>query len=140
MRTTLIVWLLVMITAGVTKSQTIYYGYDASGNRTSRSITLQKSTQQNNQNEQQKFADRLGEQDILIYPNPVKSEVLIEIPSLKADEFAALTIYDQGSRLIYQNEKAQCHTSVNLSDKVAGIYFLIIRIGQETTQWKIIKE
>ena len=123
----------------VTHAQTVYFGYDASGNRTSRTISLLKSTREN-KDEHHEFKDKLGDQDVLIYPNPVESELTIEIPTLEDEEFASISLYDQEGRLIYSNDQATASSTLNIADQFPGIYFLTISIGENITQWKIIKE
>lgn len=127
------------------KSQdTINFGYDDSGNRTS--ITdgdgLLKFTKEDNQEKQeQNFLDKLGENDILIYPNPVNNELKIEIPNLDpAQGFASLVIFNQEGRLVYKIQNVTSSNILYLQDLPAGIYYLNIRIGEEKVNWKIIKE
>jgi len=140
----LIVLLLVASGFAISYAQnTVYFDYDESGNRTWRSLEMPpegKSTADKDSKNQQEFKDQIDGKDILIYPNPVTSELTIEIPSLEDDEFASLTLYDQNGRLIYRNDHATVSNTLSVADQLPGIYYLNIRIGENTIQWKIIKK
>jgi hypothetical protein len=55
--------------------QTQKFWYDASGNRTSRKTIGLKSESGilDDKNDPEKYSDQVGEKEILIYPNPVRS-------------------------------------------------------------------
>jgi hypothetical protein len=123
--------------------QTIYYGYDASGNRTSRSITLQKSTAEESnekQPEQKEFKDQVGAEEILIFPNPVNNELTVKIPQLAEGDYASIRLFGQGGQLLYRNDKATAINRVNFSEYTPGIYYMIIEIGENRVEWKVVKE
>ena len=124
-------------------SQTIYYHYDEYGNRDRRSLSSLKSTatgEIGNQAEKPEFKDKVGEQDILIYPNPVENELIVNIPGLDENVYASINIFSQGGQLIYRNDKATIVNCIGFSDFSAGIYFMTIEIGGNSIQWKIVKE
>jgi|WetSurMetagenome_2_1015567.scaffolds.fasta_scaffold620963_1 hypothetical protein len=123
--------------------QTIYYGYDVSGNRTSRSITLQKSTTQEDieeQPEQKEIKDQVGNKDIQIYPNPVNYELTVKIPELAEGDNASISLFGQGGQLLYRNDKAKAINRVSFSEFTPGIYYMIIEIGENNVEWKVVKE
>ncbi|MBN2612908.1 MAG: T9SS type A sorting domain-containing protein [Bacteroidales bacterium] len=132
----------VISTVFLAKTQTtIYFQYDDCGNRKSRSITMPslKSTEENNALPKE-YSDNLDGKEVLIYPNPVKSEITIEIPELGDDEFGSLKIYNQEGKLALQKNKVSRKTMLNLSELPHGIYYLNISLADKTIQWKIIKE
>ncbi len=123
--------------------QTVYFGYDAAGNRISRSITLQKSTAQHeseNQAEPQEFKDQLGTHEVLIYPNPVTSELTVKIPLLDDNEYATISVFDQNGRLVYRNERATALNVIGFSDLHAGVYYMKIMMKDRSVEWKVVKE
>ena len=125
------------------QAQAIYFGYDAAGNRISRSITLEKSTAQHeNENhfEPQEFKDKLDNHDILIYPNPVKSELTVNIPSLDDNEYATISLYDQSGRMVYYNDRATGHNTISFSAINSGVYFMKIMMKDKSVEWKVVKE
>jgi len=123
--------------------QTIYYGYDVSGNRTSRSITLQKSSAQEDigeQPEQKEIKDQVGNKEIIIFPNPVNSELTVKIPELAEGDNASISLFGQGGQLLFRNDKATDINRVCFSDFLPGMYFMIIEVGENMVEWKVVKE
>ena len=139
-KTTVLIALFVMATVLWANSQTINYGYDASGNRTLRTISLDKSTLQDQNQQQQEFKDNIDGKDILIYPNPVESELTVQIPDLDGTASTSLQVYDQGGKLVYSNTSLTNNNTINLSGLPHGVYFLHISYGETTSRWKIVKE
>ncbi|NJK86096.1 MAG: T9SS type A sorting domain-containing protein [Bacteroidales bacterium] len=118
---------------------TVYFRHDDSGNRDMRRNTvILKSTKDDTK--QETFKDKIGDEEVLIYPNPVKSELTVEIPELGDDESARLNLYNQEGKLVLQENKATRFTILNLSDLPYGIYILNISLADKTIQWKIVKE
>ncbi len=135
--------LLVFLFASLTSfSQTVNFLYDNSGNRTSRTTITMKSTHSDSedQNSQESFTDQLDGHAILIYPNPVKSEINIEIQGLAEDMDAEIRLFDQSGRLLILQNHFSESSSMNLTEFSAGNYYMVIRLGTETTRWTIIKE
>lgn len=129
---------------------TIYYHHDASGNRDLRSITLPASSAQSvtdfqeelqtKSTEQEEFKDKLDEKEVLIYPNPVKSELTVKIPALDNDAFVSLSVYNQEGRLVYDDKRATSNSIIDFSEFPPGIYLLNISLLEKSIQWKIVKE
>jgi YD repeat-containing protein len=121
---------------------TVSYTYDNSGNRTSRNTIGLKSTSGATEeaNSTGSFSDQIGEHAVLIYPNPVKSELLIEIQGLEETTYAEISLFDQGGRLVLTRDKIISSNTINLSHLAAGTYVMIIRLGSDKTKWTIVKE
>ncbi|MFV0267951.1 MAG: T9SS type A sorting domain-containing protein [Draconibacterium sp.] len=121
----------------------ISFEYDASGNREVRKvIVLSKSAEiaaQSNQQEEVVVEDKLGNQEIRIYPNPTKGILKIDFPSLSETE-AILNVYDLHGRLLIHKQAQEIGNELNLSSYPGGIYILNIHSGKEKREWKIIKE
>ena len=83
--------------------------------------------------------DQIGLQKTRIYPNPTKGMLRIDLPSL-TDQEAILKVYDQSGRLIMNNPVVSSGNEVDLSSSPTGFYIMVIQIGQERKEWKIIKE
>jgi len=125
-------------------SQTIHYGYDSSGNRTNRDILL-KSTRNadnkvNEEQNQKPFRGQLGDIEITIYPNPSKGELTIEIENLPEDPVGWIGVYDMSGKLVFQQIELVQSNLVNLSSSDDGMYILRIVVGDDITEWKILKE
>jgi YD repeat-containing protein len=128
----------VMINSQTTTS----FNYDDSGNRTSRKSIMLKSTasQARETTPDEAFTDQIDNQTILIYPNPVKNELTVEIQGLEENAEVTITLFDQGGRLVLTGEKTTGSTVLNLSDLSPGNYYMTIRIDDKTTRWKIVKQ
>ena len=125
-------------------SQTINYGYDSSGNRTDRYIGL-KSTRNtdskvNEKQDEQFYSDQLGDIEIKIYPNPSKGELIIEIKNLPEDPIGWIGVYDISGKLVFKQTELLQRNVVNLSSSDKGMYILRIIVGDDISEWKIIKE
>jgi len=131
---------------------TVYYGYDACGNRISRTITLpsQKSakidssalskTGETANTQAEVFQDNLGEQKVLIYPNPTRGAVKVEIQGTEAGGKASLYLYSFTGRLLIGPTAVSGSNTVDLTTYPVGTYVLKIVSGDKTSEWKIIKE
>jgi len=121
---------------------TVSFTYDDSGNRTSRNTIGLKSTSETAEeaNSTEPFSDKIGEHAVLIYPNPVESELLIEIERLEENTYAEISLFDQGGRLVLTRDKITSSNTINLSHFSAGTYLMIIRLGSDKTKWTIVKE
>ena len=121
----------------------VEFTYDNSGNRITRTVINLKSASLASGSEIEEKADKLledqvGLQETLIYPNPTKGLLRIDFPSLVSQE-AAIRVHDAQGKLIIQ-QSASGSNQVDLSAYPSGYYIMIIRIGQEKKEWKIIKE
>ncbi len=128
-------------------AQTISYTYDACGNRIERKvISLLKSghvtdTVKNESYKQETFEDQLGEQKILIYPNPVKEDIKIEFQGKIPETSATVFLYNQTGKLLKSQVVGQnTSLNINLSGYPAGIYILRLSMQDKVSEWKIIKE
>lgn len=126
-------------------AQTNYgFTYDASGNRLTRAVILLKSATIPGDTLQAKKAekmleDQIGLQKTRIYPNPTKGMLRVDFPEL-TDQGATIRVYDPSGRLIVQKPAISIGNDVDLSAHSPGFYIMVIHIGQEKKEWKIIKE
>lgn len=129
-----------MHTAGY--SQIVNYVYDNSGNRTSRTVILSKSLLNERDTSTiitEKITELLGEQSIVVYPNPVREEVNVELTGYEDNLDGSIILYDQVGRLIINQPQISTRNTFNLSQYLKGIYFMIIKIGTIQTKYTIIK-
>ena len=128
---------------GMSGDTTFVFTFDASGNRIERVIDLTKSAQitasSSSANEEKLFEAELSNLDIRIYPNPTKGVLKVEIPDI-GDIKPTLVVYNlQGKQLVHKTVSNQIST-INLSVHPAGMYIMKIVNGQESLDWKIIKD
>jgi hypothetical protein len=131
-------------------SQTIdfTYGYDASGNRTSRtfvykrSAKISKDTLSYNSIEKKKnseIKEMLGTSAITVYPNPTKGLLTVNIP-LTENDVARVTLYDIQGKSIMDYKNPGTSTDIDLTGLPSGFYLLRISLNNKPLTWKIIKE
>jgi hypothetical protein len=123
-------------------SQIVTYAYDNSGNRTSSTVTVSKGLLTESDSSTintEKITEQVGEQAIVVYPNPVREEVNVEITGYDENLDGSITLFDQGGRLIIQQAHLSSVNSFNLSRYAKGIYFMIIKIGTNQTKYTIIR-
>lgn len=128
------------------------FTYDEAGNRTRRAILL-KSTSggesifdesleklREDFEPEKSFNDNISEQEIIIYPNPTMGELVIQVKNMKEDVESFVQVFDvAGKEVLYEPDISE-YTPVNLSDQRGGVYVLIIKIGDEISRWKVVKE
>lgn len=125
------------------KAQTSYvFAYDASGNRTSRTILLKSGFIPQNDTivaKQKTFEDLIGNREVKIYPNPTKGLLQIELPYIE-NLSAIIRIYGVQGVLVREIKVRDFTTEVDLSRYPNGMYILKISIDNLSSEWKIIKD
>ncbi|NOX48404.1 MAG: T9SS type A sorting domain-containing protein [Chlorobi bacterium] len=128
------------------QDQAIEFTYDATGNRTERHIIELKKDNPDNKSTGKSteageaFAETLGESEIIIFPNPVKGELSIEITNQRQGQSATLEVFSLSGKSVVKKEKVKDKTKVDMSKLPPGTYILKIRLGKETSTWKVVKE
>ena len=133
----------------------VTYGYDESGNRTGKTVTLKKSlSKKANLSEIENPSDNdfvseefenpmhdvVGNAQIIIYPNPTHGELRVEISGVELVPSDNITIFDSNGRIIRQNYNVTGSNDIDLSEAAAGLYIMRICIEGKFTTWRIIKE
>ncbi|GAB4278054.1 MAG: hypothetical protein Kow0068_01500 [Marinilabiliales bacterium] len=130
-------------------SQTINYGYDAAGNRISRTIDLstknytvsEDTTGLDNEaaKGEEQFSEVLGDYSLTIYPNPTKGLLKINITGIEPGASSKINLYDLSGKLVYQNNQGTGTDIIDISEQPSGTYILKVNIGSQKTEWKIMK-
>ena len=129
------IWVLFLVALFpvVTNAQTMFeFTYNESGHRELREVILLKSATATQdtmiiKQTEKPLAREIGLQELLIYPNPTKGIVRIEIPFLDSEAF--IRVYDSNGKAIIQKTVNEPSSGINLSGEPSGIYILSIRIG-----------
>jgi hypothetical protein len=149
-------------------AQSVSYGYDASGNRISRTIVMpmnappQDSTETiieeedliaGNEKTQEVYTDTLADTQIAIYPNPTKGLLTIEMSDMRLSDMGLsdmryetcdIAIFDMMGKCVWSSYGLTVlrHYSlqINISHLPAGTYIMRIAIEDEVVNWKIIKQ
>jgi len=125
----------------------ITFGYDAAGNRISRTIVF--ATPQpappapaEDKDKEEKtvvHTEMLSKIELKIYPNPTEGLLKVEINNLPEDVKANIWLYDMSGRMINFFGDVADEISINISNQPAGIYLMRVVAGEQRTEWKIIK-
>lgn len=124
-------------------TQTYSYGYDDNGNRISRTIPLNttKSTSPQYQQETKKvYNEKLGDLEINLFPNPTKGEITVTLKNFKESESSVIYLFDNSGKLVDTYNDIQPINSFDFSELSRGIYILRIIVGEQKTEWKVVKE
>jgi hypothetical protein len=137
MRKTLICILLLLAAMNIFAQA---YTYDSASNRTGRVIALKASPVQNGKESVTALPDLIAEKAIVIYPNPTKGMLTVEIKDYSDQMQAEFRLTDMSGKTISNKKATSAYQTFDLSRQAMGIYLLQIRINGESVVWKIIKE
>jgi len=126
----------------------IKFEYDAAGNRINRTINMLKSasvttgkdTEEEPLPQEEIYSDHLNQVNILIYPNPTKGLLRVEINGNVENKPISLQVYDMNGKVLLQESNVVSSTTIDLSNHAPGIYILSLVSDTEKNEWKIIKE
>ena len=136
-------------------AQEYEFTYDDAGNRTSRKIIILKSaTTVNSQdsissnsnnnkgklNPKEFLTDKLGKNNIKIYPNPTQGQLKLVLNNNDVYENSSIELYSLAGKILYRNNNISTINNIDLSDKPQGAYILRLIINNKKLEWKIIKE
>ena len=124
------------------QAQAETYGYDVSGNRIRRVITLpSQAPKAESTGEEKIYSEVLKDFSVNIYPNPTKGELTVEIGQLPKGKTAMLGLYSAQGKLILQKKGLHDGSEyLNISNQPAGIYVMKIATQDSSTEWRIIKK
>lgn len=119
----------------------VSYAYDNGGNRINREITLAaKSMILSDEDKKKFFTEEVSKKNIKIYPNPTYGQLAVEIQDREGLQSGTITIVTIKGKEILKKKIDSTFINLDISNKQAGIYILIIEIDGEKTTWKIIKK
>ena len=86
------------------------------------------------------YTDKLNESDVVIYPNPTRGALAVEIRNKNPEIPHQLTVLNMRGSIIFQQSSIGSYTQIDLSSQPTGIYLLRISSQNSFITWKIIKE
>jgi len=86
------------------------------------------------------YADMLGDQQIVIYPNPTTGRLQVKITPFNTEIPAEITVYDLQGRLILEKSCTSELTIVDFSKFTTASYILKVRLADKQSEWKIVKQ
>ena len=126
-------------------ADSISFGYDAAGNRISRTIHFSQQNTRGNKSAAdtpEPFVEVFeGERQVKIYPNPTQGRLAVEITGGNSDDKVRLTLYNlQGAKLQEMESAVGDTRQVDMFDYPSATYILRLQAGEKTTEYKIIKQ
>lgn len=124
------------------QQQKVVFGYDAAGNRISRTITVYKITEEDSTKNQVISPEAIENallQKITVYPNPTDGMVNIE-SSLPLKNKGKYILAGATGTIIEQGDLTSSHTVLYLQNLGKGIYLLTVEAEGVKEQFKIIKQ
>jgi len=138
---------IILLSLTCINAQTIEFTYDPGGNRTSRTLIVEKmmhgeskSGLMSESGSEIKATDLDNrEMTVIIYPNPSRGLLNIEIINMPSEAKNELSIYDlNGTRLLIKKDFVT-PSEVDISRFRDGVYIMRIKINKSVSDWKIIK-
>lgn len=143
---TTLVLILFCSLAGMSQNK-INFAYDAAGNRVSRTISLGSTKSaigggsMADEEDKNFLTETLAEKQIKIYPNPTRGQLRVEILGYEnLDQNSFIQVFTSSGALIYKTTSLSQTNAINLTDKPAGLYLMLITLAGERSTWKIIKQ
>jgi Secretion system C-terminal sorting domain len=135
------IFLFFLLLVACIASAQVSFGYDAAGNRISRTIVLAKSlTKAATTDSIPPATEMLGELQVKIYPNPTQGRLSVQVTGLPEGTSGTLGIFTLQGQPVLQGEASSSPTDLDIGGQPAGTYILRINAGGTTTTWKIIKQ
>lgn len=123
--------------------QNIEYDYDASGNRISRQFVVLSNDsipgKESSWNNRNVISDNIADIPILLYPNPTKGELFINIESLPEKKTIWLELYSLSEGKLIKALTLKKENLLDMSPYRKGTYILIIRDIHVMRSWRIIR-
>ena len=142
MRTFLLTLLIMCWASTALAQQSIHYTYDATGNRTGRSIfNLMIREMDESEDEQNNTNNRMtSDWKVIAAPNPTHGLVQVLIRSLREFGQCTLTLADSMGRIVLTVNTSQTLTTLDMTALADGLYLLRADIDGTLAAVKIIKE
>jgi hypothetical protein len=135
-----IIWLIITInktnaqTTSLTTCPAIMYEYDAGGNRISRNlgdpcyVPMRQAAK----------ADSVGIMTVKVYPNPVSTHCIITIANYDNEPYETF-LYTINGELLESATHVSNDVKIEMTNYVAGIYYVQIRSKSLNEKWNIFK-
>lgn len=129
-------------TGGGDDGHKVIYSYDKAGNRIDRFYEiLLKSASNAAESKNISFKELHGEDEIIIYPNPTKGNLQIEIRGDSDEINYSYSLYGIKGNLLFNGDVNSYETfPLRMEHLNTGVYLLILKSSDEVSKYKIIKE
>ncbi|MDP2237038.1 MAG: T9SS type A sorting domain-containing protein [Bacteroidales bacterium] len=126
-------------------AQSIQYGYDNAGNRISRIIVVQKSSELNPSDTLLDKSKQINDEmlaetgQVKVYPNPASDRLHIVLPP-NEQSTGEYWLYTTKGVLLETGRLDASDNNLPMVHLSSGLYLLLVRTNEKTEQWKILKK
>jgi hypothetical protein len=110
----------------------INYGYDASGNRTSKGVLVNPGDTT--------IIGPGGPVTLSVGPSPTQGTVTVSLSSWNSDNTYSVNIYGLSGQRVTCKESNSVVTTLDISSQADGVYIVEVDLGERKEAVKIIKE
>ena len=86
------------------------------------------------------YTDRLNESDVVIFPNPTRGALAVEIRNMNPNIPHQITVFALNGSVIFRKNDIGSFTEIDLSSQPRGTYLLRISSQDTSITWRIIKK
>ena len=137
--------LLLIFSVSHAQNNRIYIGYDANGNRISRTLIVAKIEENSKPVDSTKSTEAVKEETdsfdntvFSVYPNPTHEKLTISFQNPTHGQNKA-SLFTLTGTLLFQYDLTNKTQDIDLSNLLPGVYLLKLSTTAETQVWKIIK-
>lgn len=141
----ILVTLVLSVASASAQNSTLHFGYDANGNRISRTLSVAKANDENILGDTinapelvTDITDLFGNAKVSIYPNPTHEKLTVSLSGL-VEESAIVRILTTTGIVIIMDDAKEGNRDFDLSRLTTGMYLLQLSTPSTTKTWKIIK-
>ncbi|MFT3740961.1 MAG: T9SS type A sorting domain-containing protein [Breznakibacter sp.] len=124
----------------------VSFSYDMSGNRINRKVIYLSAKGASISDNHFDFEaesiceDSFAGLKILVYPNPTKGLLHVDINGAMYSQNGFLTVHGLGGTTLFRVNSLLQSNLIDLSSYKSGVYILRLTLNTESKEWKIIKE
>lgn len=124
--------------------QTVSFGYDDNGNRTSRDIRVTRfdgDKGDGSGNDILLAVDEVFEEaQVSVFPNPARDAVTISVKHNAVKFPMQVALLTQNGEVLEQRTTEDDSMTIRFGSYAAGIYILVVEIKGKTQAWEIVKD
>lgn len=115
---------------------TVHFGYDACGNRISRTLEFMRM---DDERSQASLCDSFAEGDAMLFPNPTEAGFVLSLTGTDIPQNTTATLCTIDGKVVEVRNVSNATEKFDLTGRPSGIYLLRLASEREAKVWKIIK-